>query len=353
VITRDLLNQTNESLTAVYVVGGKQRNPRTLRDGQERWQGYDKGLALHVDLRSGTVSTCLEYVSREDAVAGSDAAISFQASTLEGNRLYTCTETEVIVYALPSFELLHYVSLPWFNDVHHVRPSPSGNIVVANAGLEMVLEITTSGDVVNVWNALGEDPWERFDPARDYRKVSTKPHRAHPNFTFYLDFERWATRFHQGDAVSLPVPGRSVWLSDERIHDGVLHDGRLYFTTVDGKIVIVDADTLRVMETVDLTRFHPDRTLLGWCRGVLVDEDRIWVGFSRIRPTQFRENVSWVARGFRREKPTHIACYDLQWRACLAEINLEPAGLSALYSILPAFGPPVALRSTDLEGAAP
>lgn len=321
----------------LYVIGGKQSIPRPLRAGQRHSHTYDKGIVLHVDPTSGTVSTCLEYASSEEVLAGHEAALSLQASTLEGNHLYTCTETEVMVYALPTFERLHYLSLPCFNDVHHARPSPSGNLVIANAGLEMVLELTLSGEIVGIWNVLGEDPWASFDSSRDYRRVSTKPHRAHPNFVFYVDSELWATRFHQGDAISLTAPGRSVHISTERIHDGVLHDGRLYFTAVDGKIVIVDATSLQVVERVDLNTFHADRTVLGWCRGVLIDGSFLWVGFSRIRPTQFRENVTWVARGFRRGKPTHIACYDLARRRCVVEIDLEPAGLSALYSILPAW----------------
>jgi outer membrane protein assembly factor BamB len=325
----------------LYVVGGRQRGSRTLRAGQTAWEGYDKGLVLHVDVSSATVSTSFEYVSPKEVLAGDDAAICLQASTIEAGQLYTCTGTEVMVYSLPSFEQLHHISLPWFNDVHHVRPSLSGNIVVANAGLEMVLEITPSGEIVAVWNALGEDPWARFDPNRDYRKLSTKPHRAHPNFVFYVGSELWTTRFHQGDAVSLSVPGRALRLSSERVHDGVFDDnGRIYFTTVDGKLIVVDSATLEVVEIVDLTTFHEERTLLGWCRGVLVDDDRVWVGFSRIRPTQFRENVGWVTRGFRHAKPTHIACYDLRRQTCAAEIDLEPAELSALYSILPAAAGP-------------
>jgi outer membrane protein assembly factor BamB len=321
----------------LYVVGGRQRSPRTLRDGQTAWEGYDKGLVLHVDVSSQAVSPCFEYVSPEEVLAAEDAAICLQSSTIEGDLLYTCTGTEVMVYSLPTFERLHHISLPWFNDVHHVRPSLAGNIVVANAGLEMILEITEAGEVVEIWNALGEDPWARFDPGLDYRKVTTKPHTAHPNFVFYIGSELWATRFHQGDAVSLSARGRRLELSDQRVHDGIYDaDGHVYFTAVDGQLIVVDSVALEVVDVLDLTTFHDDRTLLGWCRGVLVDDGRVWVGFSRIRPTQFRENVAWVTRGFRHSKPTHIACYDLDRRTCVTEIDLEPAELSALYSILPA-----------------
>ena len=327
------------SMAGLYVIGGKQRGERPLRAGQQVWDGYERGLVLYIDLASHEVSTCLEYPPATDSV-GDEAAISLQASTIEDERLYTCTEREVMVYALPTFEQLHYISHPWFNDVHHVRPSPSGNIVVANAGLEMILEFTPEGEVVQVWNALGEDPWAHFDPALDYRRISTKPHQAHPNFTFFLDSELWATRFHQGDAVSLTKPGKTVSVSSERIHDGILHDGHLYFTAVNGEIVVVDAATLRQAEVIDLTTLHDDRTLLGWCRGVLVEDTKMWVGFSRIRPTRFRENVSWIAHGFRRSRATHIACYDLERRTCVIEIELETSGLAAIYSILPAYHPP-------------
>jgi hypothetical protein len=320
---------------SLYVVGGRQRAPRSVLDQEEAWQGYDQGLVLHVDPATGDAEAVFDYISPDDAVAD-DGAVSLQASSLHDGRLYTCTETEVMVYALPQFEQLAYISLPCFNDVHHVRKSARGNILVANAGLEMVLELTEGGEIVEAINVLGEDPWAAYDLQVDYRKLSTKPHRAHPNYVFQLGDEVWATRFEQGDAVSLRDASRRIDISSERIHDGLLHEGRLYFTTVDGKIVVVDAETLRRVEQIDLTTFHDDRALLGWCRGVYIDGDHLWVGFSRIRPTRFRANVAWAARGFRHSKPTHIACYDLASRECVVEIDLEPAGLSALYSILPA-----------------
>src|SRR5689334_11919993 len=45
-----------------------------------------------------------------------------------------------------------YLSLPFFNDLHHVRPTPAGDLLVANAGLEMVIHMTQSGEICNVWN---------------------------------------------------------------------------------------------------------------------------------------------------------------------------------------------------------
>jgi hypothetical protein len=327
-------------VSSLYVVGGRQRVLRTMRDGSRPWQGYDQGLVLKVDPATGEVSTALAY---SGAFGGNGAAsngdrehtVSFQASQIDGERLYTCTETEAMVYRLPGFELVEHVSLPVFNDVHHARPSIDGHLLVANAGLEMVLEVDSAGEILQAWNVLGEDPWSNLEPELDYRWVSTKPHRSHPNFVFYIDGELWATRFHQGDAVSLTRPGERIHISSERIHDGIVYEGHVYFTAVNGRVVVVDTDRLEAAETFDLTAMHEHRSLLGWCRGLLLDGSRLWVGFSRIRATKFRENVGWVSRGFRRDNPTRIACYDLERRECIAEIDLEPAGLAAVYSILP------------------
>src|SRR5262249_46823007 len=122
----------------------------------------------------------------------------------------------------------------------------------------------------------------------------------------------------------------------ERLHDGVVADGCIYFTSVKGDVVIVDAATLAILECIDLNRFHPEGTLLGWCRGLLVDGPRVWVGFSHIRPTKVRENIGWIAHGFRRGRATHVACYDLRERRCVTEIELEGHGLDAVFSILQA-----------------
>jgi hypothetical protein len=114
-----------------------------------------------------------------------------------------------------------------------------------------------------------------------------------------------------------------------------LHNERLYFTTVNGYLVVANPNNCQVEETIDLNALHEEDTLLGWCRGVLLDGHRAWIGFSRIRPTRFRETLSWVRQGFRRSLPTRIACYDLAAKRLLTEINLEEHGLNAVFSIFP------------------
>jgi hypothetical protein len=322
-------------MRSLYVLGGQQRSLRPLRAGNQNWEGYQKGLVLQVCPETGESQIRVEYAAAPPISVEEEQPITFQAGELRGDRLYVCTQTEVMIYSLPAFERLAYVSLPCFNDVHHVRATPEGNFLIANAGLEMVMEVTLDGEVRRVWNVLGEDPWGRFSREIDYRGMSTKPHRSHPNFVFYVDGEIWATRFHQGDALCLTDPEKRIPISSERIHDGVVHAGRIYFTTVNGTVVVANPRTLQVDEVIDLNSMHTDDALHGWCRGILMDAGKIWVGFSRIRPTKFRENVSWVMHGFKRALPTHVACYDLERQRRVAELDLESAGLSAIYSIFP------------------
>lgn len=319
----------------LYVIGGQQRGLRSMSDAlAEHWYEYEKALAIELDTGRQAARTVVEYVTPPEACPAENPAILFKSGTLVGDRLYACTQTEVLVYSVPGFELRHYVSLPMFNDVHHVRPTPRGNLLVANTGLDTVVEVTPEGEVVNIVNVLGDDPWARFSPEIDYRRVrTTKPHLAHPNHLFYLGDEPWATRFEQRDAVSLVDPSRRIDIGLERIHDGIVHGDRVYFTTVNGMVAIADTRTLQVTEVVDLTELHPPDMLLGWARGLLVEGDRIWVGFSRIRPTKFRENVGWVLRGLKRDFGTHVGCYDLRARRSLGQINVEQFGMGAIFGI--------------------
>lgn len=323
-------------IEAVYVVGGQQRRLRPMSAVVHDWYEYERGLIVRLETGSAKASTVAEYVSPPEACAPDDPAILFKSGTLEGDRLYICTQTEVLVYRVPGFEQVGYISLPLFNDLHHVRPTPAGTLLIANTGLDMVLEVTLGEKIVQEWDVFNGRPWSRFSRDIDYRRIpTTKPHKAHPNYVFVVDDEVWVTRFEQRDAVCLNRPGRRIEIGVQRPHDGVIHEGRIYFTTVDGKLVVGDPKRLEVLETIDLRSMHQPDTLLGWCRGIMFDGDHAWVGFSRIRPTRFRENVGWVVRGFKRDLGTRVACYDLAQRRCLTEILVEPFGISAIFGIFP------------------
>jgi hypothetical protein len=322
----------------LYVVGGKQK--RRLLKEHEEWDLYDSALVLQLRLETNEATVCVEYSTPLDARPSASSSVLFKAATQQGNRLYVCTSTEVLVYKVPEFEPVCYVSLPCFNDLHHVCPTDEGNLLVANTGLDMVVEFTQQGEVLRQWNVLGEDPWGRFSTEVDYRKVATtKPHRSHPNYVFQRGTDIWVTRYEQRDAVCLTRSAPPIVIGIENVHDGHVEEDRIYFTTVDGNLVLVDRETLKVSNVVDLKLIDNEcRALLGWCRGLMIlDEAKVWVGFTRVRKTRFKENLNWVKHVFHDvEKPTHLALYDLSARKCLREIDLEPYGMNVVYSIFPA-----------------
>ena len=59
------------------------------------------------------------------------------------------------------------------------------------------------------------------------------------------------------------------------------------------------------------------------------------MGFARVRPTKFVENLAWVRGYADRRKPSHIALYDLGSKTCEQEIELEAHGIDVVFSLLP------------------
>jgi hypothetical protein len=330
-----------------YISGGRLRS--TLFRKLEEWQSCDRALLIELDPATNQSRPCVEYVSPPEVCPEELPAILFKSAAVQRNKLYACTSTEVLIYELPSFRLQHYISLPCFNDVHHVCPTERGTLLVVVTGLDMVVEVTLEGSIVREWNVLGEDPWARFSRQIDYRKVpTTKPHRSHPNHAFEIDQEVWVTRLQQRDAICLSRPGPCIDIAVQRPHDGCLAGDRIYFTTVDGHIVIVSRKTLQVEETIDLNQINGQSgQALGWCRGILpLDERWLWVGFTRVRPTRFAENVQWIKNPqSHQHRPSHVALYDLQRKRCEQEIELEPHGVGVVFGLLPV--PTVETKSGD------
>jgi len=317
----------------IFIVGGHVR--QNLFRKLEEWQSCDKALIVRLDPEAEKSTNCVEYSSPPESCPAEDPAILFKAAYLRDDTLYACTSTEVLVYKLPKFEQINRISHPCFNDLHHLCLTSRGTLAVAVTGLDMVVEITTTGELVRAWSALEGDPWSRFSKETDYRKVpTTKPHRSHPNHVFELNGELWVTRFEQRDAICLTASGR-IDIAVERPHDGLLFAGSLYFTTVDGRIVVADPNSLAVDQVYDLNKMHPEpRQILGWCRGLLpLNERYIWVGFTRVRPTRFKENLAWIKNGGARHNASHIGLYDLREQKCIREIALEPHGIGVVFSL--------------------
>ena len=325
-------------MSRLYLLGGRQKDFFFRRE--KEWNLYDTALILEVDTESGVVRTCVEHKTPAEAGAGENPSSQFKSGTRVGSNLYACTNTEVLIYRVPDFERLDYVSLPCFNDLHHVMPAQdTGTLLAASTGLDMVVRFTPQGQVLEEWDTLQEPIWTRFSREVDYRKIATtKPHRSHPNFVFELDRQLWVTRFNQRDALCLSDPGKRIEIGIEAPHDGIVTGGRIYFTVVDGRLVVVDSTTRKVERIVDLKTMEGSRPVLGWCRGVLpISKELLWVGFTRVRKTRWDQNVLWLRgkEGFT-AGPTHIALYDISRDRCLQQIELERHGLGVIFSILPA-----------------
>jgi hypothetical protein len=282
----------------------------------------------------------LEYESPAEHRPDGKASVLFKAASISGDRAYLCTQTEILICDFPSFAIRKVVSLPCFNDLHHVAVAPDGRLFVAITGLDAVGELTGDGTLIRLVSVLGGSVWDRFSESTDYRKVATtKPHRSHPNYVFFLDGRPWVTRFEQRDAVPLEGGGdrQPFHLGSEGVHDGHLDGDFLYFTAVDGCIVRFDLRS-GAMRRFDLNAWSRTKAPLGWCRGVLPAGPSAWVGFSRIRYTSLRQNLDWVRRGFRDvdrlpAAPTRIARYDLERGVLIDEVDLETAGMNTVFSI--------------------
>lgn len=324
-------------MSKVLVTGAEYRDKKL-----PEWFRGERAVVLAVDLESGSAERVFEYVSPPEVCADDYPGIVFKAGTLDGDTFYLCTQTEILVRRLPSFEPIKYHSLPCFNDVHHVAPRRAGGCLVANTGLDMVVALDELGELAAVWGVLGEDPWERFSADVDYRKVpTTKPHHSHPNFVFEDEAgEIWATRMYQRDAYCVTRPELSVNLGGNAgPHDGCEFMGERIFTSVDGCLIFVDLQQRKILRRIDLNNIYETDYRLGWCRGVLsLDQDRALVGFSRLRPTKIRKNLQWLSykvgvSDTMGALPTRMALIDLTGGAVVREYPLEQFDFNVLFSI--------------------
>ena len=224
-----------------------------------------------------------------------------------------------------------------FQNIHHVTPVATG-IAVASTGMDLVVILDKDSlEPIEFINSLGKDPWHRFPKDQDMRKVnSTKPHESHPNFVFELEGEPWVSRFNQRDAVCLRDFNKRIDVAIERLHDGHVIGDFVYFTTVDGHIVIANKKTYKIEEVINLNEIGEDNTPLGWCRSMAVDGDIAYVGFSRLRQTAVKENVRWLMNfvGKEDKKDTHIAVYDMRNKKMLGEFYIPVEMSNVIYSII-------------------
>lgn len=321
----------------IYLSGGREKITAQFKTEAEQ---YAAGLILELDLDSGAVRQCVEHKTDQTFMA-LDGSILFKSGTLTEEKLYVCTQTEVLVYNRQTWKLERLLSHRSFNDLHHVLPISEREILVANTGLDRIQKFDVKGNLLQEWPVIDERLWGgRFKEEIDYRKVlSTKPHLSHPNYCFLNEGEYWVTRFEQRDAICLTDPTRlPLNVGVERPHDGVPRGDRVAFTTVDGHLVFSQTKG-GTPEIINLNDYYKGDSPLGWCRGLYFQNDYVWVGFSRLRPTKIMKNLSWIKHGFKTVgiygmRPTRIACFDLTNKKLVREVNLEDHGMHAVFGIM-------------------
>lgn len=323
-------------MTRFYVTGGRRRASLL---GKPEWARFEMALVLELDTESGEVRVLAERASSAAAMPAPGTHV-FKAGTLSQGNLWVVTQTEVLAYPEDDFTSPRVWSHGLHNDLHHVYPHDAGFHVVST-GLDSLVSHDLEGEVVQVRHALGEDTASCFDLTRDWRQVpSTKPHRSHPNYYFETEHGAWLTRFEQKDAVCLDDPQRRLEVGVGNPHDGLVHDGSVWFTTTNGHLVRFDSSQTQPSDVYDLHALADADAPLGWCRGLHVDNDVAWIGFSRVRTTRIKKNLSWIRHGFKlpdgmRSPPTRVAAFDLKQQRFIKEWDLERAGMGAIFSIIP------------------
>ena len=187
------------------------------------WYEYERGLILEVDPASGSVERRVAYESPPGSRVDEDPVVLFKSATLVGDTLYACTQTELLLYRVLISPPPATSACPASTTSTTSGRRPTTACSWQSPASTRSSSSSGTGRSGAEWGVIeGEGPWDRFDPAVDYRLVrTTKPHHAHPNHVFQIGDEVWATRFEQRDAVSLTQPGRRIAIDLERPHDGL------------------------------------------------------------------------------------------------------------------------------------
>jgi len=327
---------------AILITGGLLR-PNGFELGEGKYYGCAKLLRL--DIRTAQVETLLSIDVGNENYPDEYPNLEFTVGDVDGKSLWLATDTEIRHYSYPTLDLIATFSHPCFHNIHSVAVR-GDELYVTSTGLDMVVVLNKrTGNILRHINTEGKLIWHRFSSEVDYRKLhSTRPHDSHPNFVFWVEDEPWVTRCTQEDAVMLRNPTIRINITGRdkpinlSVHDGIVKDGYIYFTTVDGRIVIADAATQHIANTVNITKLKGYGGLRGWCRGLYLTDEICYVGFSRFRKTMRMEKLEWIKRlmlcGETIEECSVLAL-DLKQPRILADYRIPRDMLDALYSVIP------------------
>ena len=91
----------------------------------------------------------------------------------------------------------------------------------------------------------------------------------------------------------------------------------------------------KVEQVIDLNQFNPRGTHIGWCRGLEIDGDYAYLGFSRLRHTKwegFVRTTKDVLRG--RKRKSHIEKIDMRRKELVDSHDYETYGSGAIFALM-------------------
>lgn len=334
-------NQPNTAMSKKILVTGGRLRPNGFTLGEGKYYGC--AVLLRLDTVTGSVESLLVVDEGNENFPVVHPNLEFTVGTVDGGDLWLTTDTEVRRYSYPDMALMCTHSHPCFHNNHSVAVR-GDHLYVTSTGLDMVVVLNKhDGSIIEQINCEGKPTWHRFSPDDDYRKLhSTRPHDCHPNYVFWVDDQPWVTRCTQEDAVALRDVERRIDISREKrpisIHDGVTRGDKIYFTLVDGTLVIADANSLELVASIEIFRLEGYEGVRGWCRGIHLDDNIAYVGFSRLRPTKRLDKIAWVRALLNRGpmiEDCSILAIDLERRQIVADYRFPAGTIDAIYTILP------------------
>jgi len=258
--------------------------------------------------------------------------------------LLQTTRTEVLWLDWPSLQVARTFSHPLFHDVHDAIERPHGGFAVTSSGLDSVLEFTAQGELLH-HHYLGQGPFEaRFGGYDDYRNVPFdhfKPHPVHPNSLFHAQGELWTTTLMSEEALCVTRPALGpLPFPEGGVHDGQRQGDHHVFTTVSGWVIFTDPSLRRVralnLRAIEAPGGHP-----GWCRGVALVGEYLFVGMTMLRDSRHREALRQLLRPWRgRKLPTRVLQIHLPTERLVASYPVGNEAGGTLYALHPWPGSP-------------
>ncbi len=290
-----------------------------------------------IDWPSGTVVRDFAWTSPVDVMSGPGADQEFtSASLLIQDVILQPTHTEVLWICPVDWVVIHRLTHPLLHNVHSASPVPGGGLLVTCAGSESVLEFDDDDQLIaHHWLREGsfKGAYSGFEDLRRVHHDHFKPHSHHPNHAARVGASTWVTCFETQRAVCIE-DGREIVFPEGIPHDGRLIDGLMWFTVVTGHVIAVDPITLERRVDLDLNAMVATERMLGWCRGLDVVGNRLFVGMTVLRATRHREVLRWLAHGQSGQKlPTRILEIDLTSRRIVREVEVGNAAGGTIYSI--------------------